>query len=145
MALRLITTSDERLVGASAVSVLDAGRAASGRALVLVPSLTCGLEVQRELAAADLTSGVDCETPSTWTDLRWALYGDGRSLVTRGLRPVLMSLVAAGHEMAPLDGGEGTVALLCDVVARALPWLPAAGERASLTAGEARALELTDA
>ena len=145
MALRLITTSDERLVGASAVGALDAGRAASGRALVLVPSLTCGLEVQRELAAAGLTAGVDCETPSTWTDLRWALYGDGRSLVTRGLRPVLMSLVAAGHEMAPLDGGEGTVALLCDVVARALPWLPVAGERASLTAGETRALELTDA
>lgn len=145
MALRLITTSDERLVGASAVSAIDAGRVASGRALVLVPSLTCVLEVQRELAAAGLTAGVDCETPSTWTDLRWALYGDGRSLVTRGLRPVLMSLVAAGHEMAPLDGGEGTVALLCDVVARALPWLPVAGERASLTAGETRALELTDA
>ena len=70
MALRLITTSDEKLVGASAVSVLDAGRAASGRALVLVPSLTCGLEVQRELAFAGLTAGVDCETPSTETGAR---------------------------------------------------------------------------
>ena len=104
------------------------------------------LEVQRALERIDgLSLGVDCATPATWCELRWALYGDGRALVTPAARAVLMQRVvahaSADGTLEPLDAGAGTVRLLCQAAQRGLPWLPAA-DAASLSVGEARALEL---
>lgn len=148
MGLTVIQTSDERRVGTCVERALReaCGRARSVNPLVLAPSLSVSLEVQRALERIDgLSLGVDCATPATWCELRWALYGDGRALVTPAARAVLMQHVvaqaSADGTLEPLDAGTGTVQLLCQAAQRGLPWLPAA-DAASLSAGEARALEL---
>ncbi len=140
MSLHLITTSDERLVGGCVVDAVRAGLACAGRALVLAPSLALSLEAQRGLAAQGVSMGVDCATPATWTELRWALYGDGRSLVSDPLRTVLMARLLLAGDNRPMSTGDGTVELLCQVAKRALPWLP--GELGGLSAGEQKALDL---
>ena len=148
MGLTVIQTSDERRVGTCVERALReaCGRARSVNPLVLAPSLSVSLEVQRALERIDgLSLGVDCATPATWCELRWALYGDGRALVTPAARAVLMQRVvaqaSADGTLEPLDAGAGTVQLLCQAAQRGLPWLPAA-DAASLSVGEARALEL---
>lgn len=148
MGLTVIQTSDERRVGTCVERALReaCGRACSVNPLVLAPSLSVSLEVQRALERIDgLSLGVDCATPATWCELRWALYGDGCALVTPAARAVLMQRVvaqaSADGTLEPLDAGAGTVQLLCQAAQRGLPWLPAA-DAASLSVGEARALEL---
>lgn len=148
MGLTVFRTSDERLVGAGAQRLLHEakGRTTSGNVLVLCPSLSVSLEVQRALECLDgLAMGIDCATPATWCELRWSLYGDGRKLVTPPARAVLMArlLARASQEgsVLPLDTGEGTVQLLCQAAQRGLPWMPAAGDP-RLSAGESRAVEL---
>ena len=123
-------------------------RAKGANALVLAPSLSVALEVQRALEQAEgLAMGVDCATINTWCELRWALYGDGRTLVKHPMRAVLMELVLAQASregaLAPLDAGAGTVQLLCEVAQGGLPWMP---EHTSdvLAAGESRAVELLE-
>ncbi len=143
MPLHLITTSDERLVGDCVASSVRRASACTGRALVLAPSLTLSLEAQRGLAAQGLSMGVDCATPATWTELRWALYGDGRSPVSDALRTVLMARLLVAGDNRPMSTGDGTVDLLCQVAKRALPWLPQNGEGLSL--GEQTALDLVHA
>ena len=91
MGLTVIQTSDERRVGTCVERALReaCGRARSVNPLVLAPSLSVSLEVQRALERIDgLSLGVDCATPATWCELRWALYGDGRALVTPAARAV---------------------------------------------------------
>ena len=148
MGLTVIQTSDERRVGTCVERALSeaCGRARSVNPLVLAPSLSVSLEVQCALERIDgLSLGVDCATPATWCELRWALYGDGRALVTPAARAVLMQRVvaqaSADGTLEPLDAGTGTVQLMCQAAQRGLPWLPAA-DAASLSVGEARALEL---
>ncbi len=146
MSLHLITTSDERLVGGCVADVLRAAVARDGRALVLAPSLALSLEAQRELAAQGISMGVDCATPATWAELRWALYGDGRTLVSDALRTVLMARLLIAGDNRPMSTGDGTVEVLCQVAKRALPWLPARDEAlGELSLGEQTALDLLHA
>ena len=146
MSLHLITTSDERLVGGCVADALRAGLAREGRALVLAPSLALSLEAQRELASQGISMGVDCATPATWAELRWALYGDGRALVSDALRTVLMARLLIAGDNRPMSTGDGTVEVLCQVAKRALPWLPAGeGALGELSLGEQTALDLLHA
>ena len=150
MGLTVFHTSDERRVGAGVEQLLREAlaRAKGSNALVLAPSLSVSLEVQRALdQAGGLAMGVDCATINTWCELRWALYGDGRTLVKHPMRAVLMELVLAQASregaLAPLDAGAGTVQLLCEAAQRGLPWMPKHATDA-LTAGESRAVELLE-
>ena len=125
MGLTVFQTSDERRVGAGVEQLLREAlaRAKGSNALVLAPSLSVSLEVQRALEqAGGLAMGVDCATINTWCELRWALYGDGRTLVKHPMRAVLMELVLAQASregaLAPLDAGAGTVQLLCEAAQR---------------------------
>ena len=147
MALHIASTSEELLVGPSAVRLIRDAVRAGGRVLVLCPSLSLSLELQRALARnPELALGVECATPETWLRLRWALYGDGRALVTPPQRVVMMArLLSAEPEVAPLDRGSGTAGVLCQLAQRALPWLPPESERPGLTQGERRAVELVEA
>ena len=52
----------------------------------------------------------------------------------------VVAQASADGSLEPLDAGTGTVQLLCQAAQRGLPWLPAA-DAASLSVGEARALE----
>lgn len=148
MGLSIVRTADERLAGGAVRELLSRELEhprGGGNVLVLAPSLAQALDVQRELAAArGLSMGVDCTTAEAWCQLRWALYGDGRALVSAPERAVLMALVVADAadrgELDPLDGGKGTVELLCDA-ARRWKLEPVAG----LSAGEVRAVELLGA
>ena len=148
MGLRVVHTADERLAPACVRELLATERAradARGNVLLLAPSLAAALEAQRELAGCgELALGVDCTTAEAWCELRWALYGDGRELVDGPRRAVLMALVvadAAAHGgVEPLDGGQGTVELLCNAARR---WELEGGE--GLSAGETRAVELVGA
>ncbi len=148
MGLTVFRTCDERRVGMGVERMLREAiaRANSENVLVLAPSLSVSLDVQRELGSMDgLSMGIDCATPATWCELRWSLYGDGRSLVTPSARAVLMArlLAAASREgsVSPLDAGDGTVQLLCQAAQRGLPWMPDAADP-RLSAGESRAVEL---
>lgn len=148
MGLTVFSTGDERRVGAGVARMLREAkeRTSGANVLVLCPSLSVSLEVQRALErTGDLAMGIDCATPATWCELRWSLYGDGRRLVTPAARAVLMErlLSQASREGAiePLDAGAGTVQLLCQAAQRSLPWLPAPSER-TFSEGETRALEL---
>ena len=142
MALHMLQTTDERLVGDVALDVLEEGVASGSGTLVLCPSLAVALEAQREMAGyPNLAMGVRCETPETWAGQRWALYGDGRSLVTPALRAVLMTRLLRETDAEPLGLGDGTVEVLCQLAQRALPWLPDA-EADGLSAGEVRAVEI---
>ena len=150
MGLTVFRTSDERRVGAGVERLLRGAlsRASGTNVLVLAPSLSVSLEVQRALEGIDgLAMGIDCATPATWCELRWSLYGDGRSLVDPAARAVLMERLleeAAGEgAVEPLDTGAGTVQLLCQAAQRGLPWMPERSAGA-FSAGEARALELLE-
>lgn len=144
MSLRLITTADERLLGTGAIDVIRAALGATGHALVLAPSLAASLEAQRELAAASVSMGVDCATPATWAELRWALYGDGRKLMSDAQRCVLMARLVLAGDNEPMGTSTGTIDLLCEVAKKALPWLPEADAQTlqNLSVGEGTALDL---
>lgn len=143
MTLQLIHMHDERLVAPEVVALLRRSLAARGSAVLLAPSLAVALRAQRELAAQPgLAMGVACTTPDAWASLRWDLYGDGRAMVTPPVRAVLMSRLLERGDVSPLDAGDGTVEVLCQLSARGLPWLPAGEAVDGLSAGERRALEL---
>ena len=144
MTLRIIRTRDERLVGRELVAGLRVAKGQGGEAVLFAPILALVLEAQRALAdVPGLALGVECTTPDAWCQLRWNLYGDGRTLVSAPVRGVLMTRLLHRSEHAPLDTGDGTAEVLCQLAARGLPWLSEGAE--GLSAGEARAVELARA
>ena len=89
--------------------------------------------------------GVSSETPQTWAELRWVLYGDGRTFVSPSVRAVLMArLLEETPDASPLGTGDGTVEVLCQLAQQGLPWLPGSSSK-DLTSGETRAVELVRA
>lgn len=138
----VIDNANENLLGEAAYAAIDAALKRCGSAVVLCPSFAAALRAQRELARAGLTFGVSCTTPTAWCELRWALYGDGRTLVSAAMRSVVMAqLLESAPD--PLDSGAGTNALLCSLVQQALPWLSQlAQDTAELTWGEAQAVDV---
>ena len=143
MPLHIMRTADERLVGGAVTDLLVEAVSASGSAVLLCPSLSQALDAQRALASVcGLSMGVDCSTPDSWAQLRWSLYGDGRAWVDAPRRAVLMARLMEDADLGPLDDGDGTVEVLCQLVARGLPWLPAEENGLGLSEGETRALAL---
>lgn len=137
-----LQTTYESLLGEQGIAAVAAALESTGQAVVLCPSFAQALMVQRELEAAGTSFGVVCTTPRAWCELRWALYGDGRSIVSSGVRRVLMCRMLEG-DVEPLDTGQGSVDVLCRLASKALPWLAELSQASTtLTWGEARAVEV---
>lgn len=137
-----VLNTSEELLGSEARATLAAALDEYGSAVVLCPSFSTALRVERELARASLSFGVDCTTPTAWCELRWALYGDGHTLVSAGMRSVIMAQLLE-NAPEPLDDGAGTNALLSELVRQALPWLSELAQNTTeLTWGEAQAVDV---
>ena len=149
MALTIITTREERLVGTDVVRVLRRAVETCGSAVLLVPSLAQVTDAQRDLAREDgLALGIKTTTPVVWTRGCWETWGDGRAIADGSVLTVLAYEAmrsSTPDERGPLALLPGTVGVLARLVADSLPWLPLdecgrvrmdACERAGLTHAE---------
>lgn len=132
MPLNIVTTEDQRLVGAPALAALRKAVGEKGRATLLVPDFDRQLDACRELAAQGLSLGVTVTTPGAWVRERWQVWGDGTNVVEPLARTVALqsSLAAAAREDAP-DApayNAGTVRVLSTLASAALPWVPLRGD-----------------
>ena len=130
MPLSVHTATDERLASPELVAFVHGALEGCGRAVVLVPSFSQALVVQRDLADAGVSLGVTVSTPAAWASERWEVWGDGRRVadgVSRSLLAarVLSRAVAAGD--LPLEDTPGTAALLAELSRVGLPWFVRAG------------------
>lgn len=142
MPARLLASSDEQLLCPEALECLRDTVQASGSAVVLCAKASLVTRAEVELANAGITFGVSCSTPTSWAKLRWDLYGDGRTIVSSGVRSVLMTRLLEG-DVDPLDKGPGTVDVLCKLAQNLLPWLPQLSQESlELTMGEATAVDV---
>ncbi|HJB55176.1 MAG TPA: hypothetical protein IAA39_05590, partial [Candidatus Olsenella avistercoris] len=102
MSLQLVRCADEGVTCPEVERRLRAALAATGRAVLLVPSFAQAIDAQRALAAAGgLSLGVTVSTPSAWAAERWEVWGDGRRPVDDASRAVLASRVLARAACAP--------------------------------------------
>lgn len=127
---RILASTDERLVSPELVARVGDACASCGGAVVLVPSLSEALEVQRALADKHLSLGVSVSTPALWAAERWEVWGDGRRVVGDVARNLLARRVlerACARPGCPLADTPGTAALLADLSRTGQPWLAAAG------------------
>lgn len=146
MALHIVRSKDERLVSPAALECLREIHEASGRVIAFAPSFAQALDIQKTLAAEKgLALDVTSTTLESWVEERWRLYGDGTSFIDATTRIVLMrsALVSSAHVLdKEIDGGVGTLGLLCDLASEALAWIPFNGE-GELDAGKLGAMGLT--
>ena len=128
MALTIIASREERLVGKDVLLALRRPVESCGSAVLLVPSLAQVADVQRALAHEDgLALGVKTTTPSVWARSCWETWGDGRSIADGSVLTVLAYEVlrsAAPDERGPLALLPGVISVLARLVANSLPWLP---------------------
>ena len=140
MSLQLVRCADEGVTCPEVERRLRVALAATGRAVLLVPSFAQALDAQRALAAAGgLSLGVTVSTPSAWAAERWEVWGDGRRPVDDASRAVLASRVLARAAWAPgspLSDTPGAAALLADLARRGLPWLAGAPAPEGVTEAE---------
>lgn len=128
MALRMETATREGLASPELLARVRDALASCGRAVVLVPSFSQALDVQRALAEQGLALGVTVSTPRAWATERWEVWGDGRRPADDLAREVLAARVlerACARPGAPLAATQGTAALLADLSRTGLPWLVA--------------------
>ena len=79
MSLTIVTTQTEWLVGPEVEVCLHEQLASRGHATLLVPSFDQALSAQQALAETDkLDLGVQVDTPQSWAEERWGVWGDGR-------------------------------------------------------------------
>ncbi len=149
MSLTILTTDEERLAGI-ALERLVADGCQSGGVVVMVPSFSEVLQVQKDLADEGAGLGVEVCTPDSWMRDRWDVWGDGRRVVDGPVRTLLIAEClrkSANEPGLELSQTPGTVQLLGSLAQRALPWFEEAmrehGDR--LTPAERNAVYLLDA
>lgn len=127
MALHIVRTEREEPLTPAVERALRAGIGAGGRATLLLPTFSCALSAQRELASMPgLGVGVEATTASSWAAERWGVWGDGRRVVDGISRDILCLRVvsrAASRAGSRVRDNEGTRGLLAGLVSRALPEL----------------------
>ena len=127
MALHIVRTEREEPLTPAVERALRAGIGAGGRATLLLPTFSCALSAQRELASMPgLGVGVEATTASSWAAERWGVWGDGRRVVDGNSRDILCLRVvsrAASRAGSRVRDNEGTRGLLAGLVSRALPEL----------------------
>ena len=128
MALSIVRTSEEALVGGAVVRALREGVADRGSAVLLVPTFAQALDAQKAMAGMDgLSMGVTATTPAAWTRDLMQVWGDGRTLADDVVLSVLarQTIVSATKDkLGPMPLSAGLVRLLSELANRALPWLP---------------------
>lgn len=150
MSLVCVRSTCEALVSPACVEALRAGVVSGGSALLLVPGFDVALRAQKTLARCEgLGMAVEVTTPTNWVQTQWDLWGDGRTLVTSTMRPLLVA-----EALEQCSGGDedfarkpGVVRLLCDLASQ-LPPLPLEGlrtEQDELTEGELRVVRTLEA
>lgn len=128
MSLRVVQTSEEQLVSAPVVAALSQAVTERGAALLLVPSFGDALAAQKMLAQHEgLALSVSCATPDSWTRERWEVWGDGRAIAA-GTELLILARETIrscpDEQRKPIEPLPGVAAILAQLVARALPWLP---------------------
>ena len=140
MSLTILRSREERLVGGAVGELLRGALAASGEVVLLVPSLEQALDAQRVFAGLDgLSLGVSVSTPDLWVRERWGVWGDGRELVTRVARELLVERTLG--DFKDLGHSSGMITLLADLAAAGLPWFVDAPRPEGVTDAEAKAVE----
>ena len=132
MALTVAQTNEEHLLGACVLQALRAGIEDCGSAVLLVPSFSQALDVQRCLAVEPgLALSVATTTPSAWVRERWEVWGDGRRIADATVLTVAAReaiLATPSEERGPIGLSAGVVDVLRSLVAQAMPWLPVDGQ-----------------
>lgn len=125
MSLTIVTTNTERLVGPEVEACLREQLAAPGCATLLVPSFDQALLAQKSLASADeFGLGIRVDTPRSWAEERWGVWGDGRIIVSEEERRLLIRAVLKNNrtpEELSSEHLEGTVELLVQLAREGLP------------------------
>lgn len=124
MSLTIVTTQTERLVGPEVEVCLHEQLASRGHATLLVPSFDQALSAQQALAETDkLDLGVQVDTPQSWAEERWGVWGDGRFVVSQEERRLLIRAVLKKKNVlqGASDHIEGTVELLVQLAREGLP------------------------
>lgn len=128
MALSVMQTTEEQLVGAVVADALREGVDTHGSAVLLVPSFAQALDAQRRLAQLPgLAMAVTTTTPAAWVKERWEVWGDGRAIASDVALTVLAReaiLSADPESLGPIELSVGVVHVLSQLVGQALPWLP---------------------
>lgn len=128
MALVVIASNEECLMGTDVVRALRRHVEARGSAVLLVPSLAQVVDAQRALATVGgLALGVKTTTLSVWARDCWETWGDGRSIADGSVLTVLAAEAmrsALPDDRGPLALLPGTVSVIARLVADSLPWLP---------------------
>lgn len=143
MSLTITTTHEKSLVQPALIEFIKAVRTQGRTPVVFVPSFQQGLTLSCELASFGLGLGVEVTTPLAWAKKNWELWGDGSHVVEALTRNLVLQQLVAG--IAPEDSGglgfnPGTVEVLSQLAAQALPWLPLdqSGELNPIVVGAAR-------
>lgn len=120
MPLSIARTSEEALVGPSVQRLLRQTLMHDGTVTLLVPAISQVLDVKRMLASAGgLALGVSVDTPTTWAQGRWEVWGDGRRIVSSTMRNLLCVLAfekaAAATGEHAVSQSSGSCALLANL------------------------------
>ena len=116
--------------------------ARAGRVEMLVPRAGERDRARRELACSGLGLGVNVSTPTAWIEGLWGLVGDGRHLVDRLARQLIMTDVVLGsdpEQLRPLRANPGSVRLLARMAADLLQPAVETGEAARAAGAEGAA------
>lgn len=128
MSLAVVRTNQEAHLNTCVLEALYEGVERQGSAVLLVPSFSVGLEVQRELAhTRGLAMAVTTTTPIAWLKERWEVWGDGRAIAGSVELVVLAREVlreATAEERGPIEPSAGVDNVLARMADSFLPWLP---------------------
>lgn len=144
MPYRQHTFNNADEVQAAAAAALEESLDKGEVPVLLVPTSAAVMRMRRAFADSRCAFGARIETPASWIADQWELFGDGRRIVERGERELLMQ--RACDESAALPSTPGTVALLARLAREDLPPVLRArsDEGMHLTAAECAACKVLD-
>lgn len=125
MSLTVLTTHDEPVEGNALLQLVEE-QSAQGAVVVLVPSFSEALRVQRHLADKGMALGVEVGTPRSWAADAWDVWGDGCRVIDAPARTLLMTRALQSfraRRQCRIRANKGTVRLLGDLADRYLPWI----------------------
>lgn len=126
MPLSIARTTEEALVGPSVQRLLRQTLKRDGTVTLLVPAVSQVLDAKRVLASAGgLALGVSVDTPTTWAQGRWEVWGDGRRIVSSTMRNLLCvfaleKAAAAAPSAQTVSQSSGSSALLANLARASL-------------------------
>ena len=152
MALSIHVRQAGAQLGEGEMELLARGAREQGRATLLVPNRAERELCRQALAQADGGSlagtGIDVNTPAAWVEGLWELFGDGRRIVGRIERRMIMGALVADRDeedLAPLRDNPGTLRLLARIAKDLLPYATSPDAPAAASEAEQRVRGLLSA